>query len=149
MEHIKYLHKLRRDLKQRKYDKLGRENKIRELTEKMQTNKTREMTELQRRRTSLLNDKSEREKHNITNQKGWEQYIKNTITKKEEDKIIIRFNEVSEIVHELEDAVKVDRVKIADMEWELKIDIAFVENGYGIDIPEQAQTDTETATVAE
>ena len=100
------------------------------------------MIELQRRRTSLLNDKEQREKNNITNQKAWEQYIKNTITKKEEDRIILRYNEVAEIVHELENAVRIDRIKIADLEWQLRIELAGLDI-YGLS--GDARTHPETA----
>ena len=132
MENLIDLHKIREELKTRKIKKLERETKIRELTEKMNTTKAQDMVELERRRTSLLNDKEQRDKHDITTQKAWEKYIKNTITKKEEDRIIQRYNEVADIVHELENAVKIDRIKITDLEWQLRIELAGVDIGYGL-----------------
>lgn len=119
----KDLHKLRTTLRQRKINKLEREDKIRTQTEKANHRKTLDKIELERRRTSLLKDKGRREKHNFTDQKSWGNYIKNTLTLEQEKQMEQRYNEQMEVVKSLQDAVKIDRICIEDMEWQLRIEL--------------------------
>jgi hypothetical protein len=123
----KDLHKLRETLRQRKISKLEREDKIRTKTEKANHRKTLDKIELERRRTSLLKDKGRREKHNFTDQKSWGNYIKNTLTLEQEKNMEQRYNERMEVVKSLQDAVKIDRIDIEDMEWQLKIEMGWLE----------------------
>lgn len=119
----KELHKLRETLRQRKISKLEREDKIRTKTEKANHRKTLDKIELERRRTSLLKDKGRREKHNFTDQKSWGNYIKNTLTLEQEKNMEQRYNEQMEVVKSLQDAVKIDRICIEDIEWQLRIEL--------------------------
>jgi len=127
---LKQLHELRNSLRNLKVRKLEKEHKIRELTEQVATKKARDMAGLKQRRLDLLNDKDLRARHNITNQKDWKVKINTQLTKDAESTIERKYVETEDIISAMQEDISFIRIKQADMEWELRIELAFVEAGY-------------------
>jgi hypothetical protein len=126
------MHELRNSFRNMKVRKLEKEHKIRKLTEQVQTKKVRDMAGLKQRRLDLLNDKDLRARHNITNQKDWKVKIDTQLTKDAESTIERKYVETDDIITALREDMDFIRIKLSDMEWELRIELAFVEAGYVI-----------------
>ena len=124
------MHELRNSFRNMKVRKLEKEHKIRKLTEQVQTKKARDMAGLKQRRLDLLNDKDLRARHNITNQKDWKVKIDTQLTKDAESTIERKYVETDDIITALREDMDFIRIKLSDMEWELRIELAFVEAGY-------------------
>lgn len=124
MENLIDLHRLREDLKEAKITRTNKTDKIREMNERIKAKKAEQHANLKEKRLRLSNNKEKREHYGLTNQKDWNDYIKTKLTNEDEARIERAYQEGMAIIISCKKEVEFLNIKIADLEWQLRIELA-------------------------
>ena len=139
------LHKLREDLKEAKIERINKTDKIRELNEKIRTKKSEQMASLKDKRLRLSSNKDKREHYGYSNQKDWNTFINSKLTGEDEGKIERAYLEGQELINSMKKEVEFFSIKISDIEWQLRIELAGLET-YGLHTPEPVKSASANVT---